>query len=153
MSSPPELIIVFCPCGAVYLDSWRPSMNLSLDDFDDDYVERLSSTTCPNCALNTRMGTLLARFENGHLRLDFEAVPEPLPVILYLQSHQRDQSETLKWIKEWVTQHGQAGATQLEEILRNAQLRNNDLYEELAYTLFRSSIENGGKEPELPLGD
>jgi len=36
MSSPPELIIVFCPCGAVYLDSWRPSMNLSLEHFDDE---------------------------------------------------------------------------------------------------------------------
>jgi hypothetical protein len=149
MSSPPELIIVCCPCGAVYLDSWRPSMNLSLEHFDDDYIERVSSTTCPNCALNTRMGTLLARFENDHLRLDFELVPKPLPIILYLDRPKRDQSETLTQIKEWVTQKGQAGATQLEEILRNAHLRNDDLYEELAYMLFRWSIENGGKEPEL----
>jgi len=113
----------------------------------------VSSTTCPDCALNTRMSTLLARFENDHLRLDFEAVPKPLPVILYLARPEREQTESLKWIKEWLVQKGQAGATQLEEILRNAQLRNNDLYGELAYMLFRWSVENGGKEPELPLGD
>jgi hypothetical protein len=92
-------------------------MNLSLEDFDDDYIERMSSTTCPNCGLSTRMGTLLSRFENDHLRLDFEAISKPLPVILYLARPARDQSQTLKWIKEWVTQHGQAGVTKLQEIL------------------------------------
>src|SRR6516162_9121376 len=153
MSSPCELITVFCPCGALYRDSWRPSMNLSLDDFDDEYIERMSSTTCPNCGLVTRMGTLLAHFENDHLRLDYELIPKPLPVILFLARPAREQPETLKWIKEWVTQHGQAGATQLEEILRSPDFRNDDLYEELAYMLFRWSIENGGKEPELPLRD
>src|SRR6516165_6839343 len=120
MSSPCELITVFCPCGALYLDSWRPSMNLSLDDFDDEYIERVSSTTCPNCKLNTRMGTLLARFENDHLMLDFEAVPKPLPVILYLARQAREQSETLAWIKDRVAQHGGAGVEKLEEILRDA---------------------------------
>jgi hypothetical protein len=149
MSSPCELITVFCPCGTVYLDSWRPSINLSIDDFDDDYIERVSSTTCPNCALNTRMGTLLARFENDHLRLDYELIPKPLPVILYVSRSATDQPETLARIKEWVTTAGQPGATQLEEILRSADFRNEYLYEELAYMLFRWSIENGGKEPRL----
>jgi len=128
-------------------------MNLSLEDFSDDYIERMSSTSCPKCRAKERMGTLLTRFENDHLSMQFEAVPKHRQVILYLSRPARDQSETLKWIKEWVTEAGQAGATQLEEILRNAQLRNNDLYEELAYMLFRWSVENGGKEPELPLGD
>ena len=63
MSTPCELLLVWCPCGAVYSDSWRASMNLSLgDDFDDD--EEMSSTTCPDCGLNTPLGTLLSRIDN-----------------------------------------------------------------------------------------
>ena len=27
-------------CGHIYEDWYRPSINLSLDDFDDDYLER-----------------------------------------------------------------------------------------------------------------
>jgi hypothetical protein len=81
MSNPCELIIVWCPCGTLYRDSRRPSMNFSMDDFDDDYIERMSSTTCPNCGLSTQMGTLLSRIEDDRLTLEFQAVPEPLPVI------------------------------------------------------------------------
>jgi hypothetical protein len=161
MSSPCELIIVWCPCGALYRDSWRPSMNLSLEDFSDDYVERMSSTTCPNCGLSTRMGTLLSRFENGHLRLDFEAIPKPLPVILYLNRPKTNQAETFTWIKNWLTQHGQAGVAQLQEILALKGDLEPDTYgvcEELSEILFEwrfmdeLRLENEGKEPELPPG-
>jgi hypothetical protein len=131
------------------MDSYRASMNLSMDNFDDDYIQRVSSTTCPNCGLHSDLGTLLCRFENDHLSLDFKAASEPLPGILRLNRPARDQSQTLARIKEWVTLAGQPGATQLEEILRSAEFRNEDLYEELAYMLFRWSIENGGKEPRL----
>jgi hypothetical protein len=139
MSSPPELILVWCPCGALYRDSWRPSINLSLDDFDDDYIERVSSSTCPNCGLFTRMGTLLSRFENDHLRLSFRAIHKPLPVILYLARPARDQSQTLYRIREWVAQHGQAGVAKIQEILDQKGDSEPDtygLYEELSEILF-----------------
>jgi hypothetical protein len=68
-------------------------MNLSLDDFDDDYIDRMSSTSCPNCRAHSRLGTLLSRFENDHLRLDFRAIPKPLPVILYLARRTTDQAK------------------------------------------------------------
>jgi hypothetical protein len=130
MSSPPELILVWCHCGAIYRDCWRPSMNLSLDDFSDDYIERMSSTNCPNCGLSTELATLLSRFENDHLRLDFKVVPKPLPVILYLSRHARDQSETFTRIKEWVAQRGQAGAARLQEILDERRQYERDYYGE-----------------------
>ena len=39
MTSPPREITVTCPdCGHIYEDWYRPSINLSLDDFDDDYL-------------------------------------------------------------------------------------------------------------------
>jgi hypothetical protein len=129
-------------------------MNLSLDDFSDDYVERMSSTTCPNCGLSTRMGTLLSRFENDHLRLDFGAIPKPLPVILYLARRARDQSQTLKWIKQWVAQKGQAGVAQLQEIpdlKRDPQPDTYGVYDELSEILFEwrfmneLRLENEGK--------
>jgi hypothetical protein len=105
-------------------------MNLSLDNFSDEYVERMSSTTCPNCGLVTRMGTLLSRFENDHLRLDFKVVPKPLPVILYLSRHSRDQAETFTRIKEWVAQRGQAGAARLREMLDQRRGEERDIYGE-----------------------
>jgi len=58
-------------------------MNLSIDHFDDAYVERMSSTTCPKCRSYSRLGTLLTRFENDHLSMQFELVPRQRQVILY----------------------------------------------------------------------
>jgi hypothetical protein len=144
MSSPCELIIVWCPCGALYRDSWRPSMNLSLDDFSDDYIERMSSTNCPNCRSHSRLGTLLARFENDHLRLDFRAIPKPLPVILYLDRRPTDQSQTFTWIKEWLEQKDQAGVAQLEEIMDQKADWERDIYgvyDELRELIFEWRIE------------
>jgi hypothetical protein len=105
-------------------------MNLSLDDFSDDYIERMSSTTCPNCGLSSELATLLSRFENDHLRLDFRVIPKPLPVILYLSRHARDQSETFTWIKEWVAQRGQAGADRLREMLNRLRALEQETYGE-----------------------
>ena len=84
------------------------------------------------------MGTLLARFENDHLRLDFAAIPKPLPVILYLRRPVGDQPEALAWIKEWVAQHGQAGAARLLEILSPLA---RSRYEELSELLWEWEIE------------
>ena len=62
MTSPPEPIEVTCPdCGHRYVDWYRPSINLSLDDFDDDYLEEASTTTCPRCRSKYDLGTLFAR--------------------------------------------------------------------------------------------
>ena len=59
MTSPPESITVRCSnCHLYYEDWWRPSINSSLDQFDDDYLETASSSTCPRCSTKIRLGTL-----------------------------------------------------------------------------------------------
>ena len=60
MTTLPEEITITCPkCGERYKDWYRPSMNLTLDDFDDDYIEEASSVTCPSCKTKVRMGSLV----------------------------------------------------------------------------------------------
>ena len=50
MTSPPERITVACPkCGTRYDDWWRPSINLTLEEFSDEYLDEASSSTCPTC--------------------------------------------------------------------------------------------------------
>ena len=62
MTSPPEEITVTCPdCKHVYKDWYRPSINLALDDFDADYLEQASTTTCPACGVKHDLGTLVVR--------------------------------------------------------------------------------------------
>ena len=62
MTSPPRDIHVTCSdCGHAYLDWYRPSINLSLDNFVDDYLEEASTTTCPECDVKYDLGTLFAR--------------------------------------------------------------------------------------------
>jgi hypothetical protein len=76
------------------------------------------------------MGTLLARFENDHLRLDFAAIPKPLPVILYLERYAREQPETFAWIKNWLALRGRAGVAKLQEILDQRRKYERDYYGE-----------------------
>jgi hypothetical protein len=128
MSTPPEFIVVWCHCGAVYRDWFRPSINLSLDHFDDDYIERASSITCPNCRSYSRMGTLLTRFENRHLSMQFEPVRSQPEVILYLERPEREQPETLQWIFDWVKQEPQTRVAQLQEIVSLQGEREPDHY-------------------------
>ena len=134
MSTPPEFIIVWCHCGAVYKDWWRPSMNLSLDNFDDDYIERASSITCPNCRSYSRMGTLLTRFENDGLSMQFKAgrrrarSSRERQVILYLERPEREQPETLQWTFDWVKQEPQTRVAQLQEIVSLKGEREPDHY-------------------------
>jgi hypothetical protein len=97
-------------------------MNLSIDHFDDAYVERMSSTSCPNCRAKERLGTLLTRFENDHLSMQFEAVERHRQVILYPEGSATDQAETLAWIKEWVAQRGPAGIELIERALCGCHL-------------------------------
>lgn len=62
MTSPSYKIEVQCPqCGKVYEDWYRPSINLTLDDFDEEYLEEASTATCPECGLKVALGTLIVR--------------------------------------------------------------------------------------------
>ncbi len=62
MTMPVEEITVTCPdCGHVYKDWYRGSINLALDDFDADYLEQASTTTCPECGVKHDLGTLFVR--------------------------------------------------------------------------------------------
>ncbi len=50
MTSPIEDIQVTCEaCGHEYRDWYRASINLALDDFDEEYIHEATTTTCPKC--------------------------------------------------------------------------------------------------------
>ena len=50
MTYPIEEITVQCPnCGHLYQDWTRASVNLDLDDFDEEYLEQCETATCPEC--------------------------------------------------------------------------------------------------------
>jgi hypothetical protein len=56
MTSPPENIRVKCPkWGKVYKDWYRESINLILDDFDDDYLDEYSSVYVPIADIKLRL--------------------------------------------------------------------------------------------------
>ena len=60
MTSPPQQIHVRCPrCGREYDDWYRPSVNLDLDDFDEEYLRQASTATCPDCGHTVEIGTLV----------------------------------------------------------------------------------------------
>ena len=60
MTSPIETITVRCPgCQHEYEDWYRASMNLGMDDFDDDYIRRASTATCPKCGHVVNLGVLV----------------------------------------------------------------------------------------------
>lgn len=62
MTSPVREIEVKCPqCGRVYQDCYRPSINLTLDDFDEEYLERATTSTCPECGHKVRYNVLTVR--------------------------------------------------------------------------------------------
>jgi hypothetical protein len=65
MTSPIEQITVVCPnCGEKYSDWFRASMNLQMDDFDEDYIEEASSSTCIYCGFKVRHDVLVVK-EDG----------------------------------------------------------------------------------------
>jgi len=65
MTSPPREITVICPeCRTEYRDWIRPSINLSLDEFDDDYLDQATSATCPKCKHKVSLEVLIVR-EDG----------------------------------------------------------------------------------------
>lgn len=61
MTTPPKEVTFTCPdCEHVFEDWYRPSINLSLDDFDDEYLDQ-ATTTRPECGVKYDLGTLFAR--------------------------------------------------------------------------------------------
>ena len=46
---------------ARYEDYHRRSMNLSLDDFDDDYLEQMPTTPCSERGVKRSIGSLVVR--------------------------------------------------------------------------------------------
>ena len=73
MTSPIEDITVQCPkCGHLYKDWFRGSVNLDLDDFDEDYLDQCSSATCPECQHKVSLNVLVV--EGGVFKM---GLPEP----------------------------------------------------------------------------
>ena len=62
MTSPPRKIRVRCPeCETRYEDWYRPSINLALDDFDEEYLRQATTATCPECGHMVDPGSLVVR--------------------------------------------------------------------------------------------
>ncbi|BAY94424.1 MULTISPECIES: ribosomal protein L7/L12 [unclassified Tolypothrix] len=60
MTSPAAEITVECPQCGQYYDTWyRPSLNFMLEDFDDEYIERVSTSICPHCGCKASLGVLI----------------------------------------------------------------------------------------------
>ena len=60
MTSPPRPITVECPkCARRYQSDHRASMNLDLDNFDEDYLRRASTATCPDWGHVVELDTLV----------------------------------------------------------------------------------------------
>ena len=52
--------MVECPkCGRSYQTFFRGSMNLELDDLDDEYIREMSTGTCPDCGHVVELGALV----------------------------------------------------------------------------------------------
>ena len=65
MTSAITWVDIVCPnCDHEYKDQHRASMNLDLDDFDDDDIDEMSTTTCPECGLKYGMGSLIVAIES-----------------------------------------------------------------------------------------
>ena len=62
MTSPIEDITVLCPkCWHLYQDWFRGSVNLDLDDFDEEYLDQCSSATCPDCQHKVNLDVLVVK--------------------------------------------------------------------------------------------
>ena len=62
MTMPPRQIDVVCPkCERPYQSWYRPSMNLRLDNFSPEYVDRMSTATCPECGHKVPLSVLVVR--------------------------------------------------------------------------------------------
>ena len=66
MTSPPRDITITCPqCGHVYTDWHRPSINVTLDHFDAEYLDAATSSICPRCGLKVSHDVLIVDMDSG----------------------------------------------------------------------------------------
>ena len=80
MTSPPEDITVECPkCGHTYEDWIRRSVNLRLDNFDSDYLERCFSATCPKCHHKVNLDETPFDYKEDFDKYEITPGPQPLP--------------------------------------------------------------------------
>jgi len=62
MTMPIEQITVKCPqCNNTYETHYRGSINLQLDNFDSDYIEEMSTGTCPECGQKIALDSLVVQ--------------------------------------------------------------------------------------------
>jgi hypothetical protein len=65
-------------------------MNLMLDNFDDEYIERMSTATCPSCGYKARLGTLVvsppSTFEFSGRSARYRPKRAPLWYTVHLQA-------------------------------------------------------------------
>jgi hypothetical protein len=91
------------------------------------------------------LGTLLTRFENDHLSMQFEAVPKPSAVILYTSRSASTQAETFTWVKEWIAQKGRPGVKKLWAALRKCPPPWGGVFGDLLEIVFESGLLAEGK--------
>ena len=64
MTSPIDDILILAPAAATSIKDWyRASMNLGMDDFDDEYLDDASSAKCPDCGHKVVIDTLIVDHE------------------------------------------------------------------------------------------
>ena len=68
MTSPPREVTVCCPSCAIEYQAWhRPSINLDLDNFDEEYIDSVTSAVCPGCGHKVYFDTLVVRDDVSYL--------------------------------------------------------------------------------------
>jgi hypothetical protein len=96
-------------------------MNLSLDHFDDAYVDRMSSTRCPECRTKSSLGAIVSRFKEDSLTMRFSATPLPVPVVLYRERHLFKQPKAHRLIKRWLVSQDRSGIEKLVRIIEQTR--------------------------------
>ena len=151
MTMPPEEITVTCPkCGETYKDWYRPSMNLMLDDFDDDYIEEMSSVTCPSCETKVRMGSLVVGEDGTFWVPGMTEVGALLGAARFAADRHRDQRRKdiksspyinhVLSVAEVLTRHGIEDITTLQAALLHDTIEDTETSpDELDY-LFGSEV-------------
>ena len=56
-----EVTIKYPQCDRIYSDWYKGSINLDLDDFDEDYIDKCSSAVCPDCGHKVYFETLIVK--------------------------------------------------------------------------------------------
>jgi hypothetical protein len=60
MTSPPSPVTIRClSCRKTFEDWRRPSINLQMNDFDEEYIRSATIKTCPYRGPEVRLATLI----------------------------------------------------------------------------------------------